>query len=1160
MPRLDEAKGAGPRPHHDALGPCGIQAEADSLQEFSGCNAGGGEERVIPVDEVIEREDAIEVLDARLQRIPTFFLAPREQLGLHVSAQPLESTGRQDGFRRSSDPHEDVDSRMFLHRGGHGAGHVAVRDEFDPRSRGPHLLDQLFVARPVEDDNREVFHVLIAKSGDPYQVVLDGSIDVYGALGLGADGNLLHVGDVGAREHRSPPGHCHHRNRIGKTAGGQRRTVDGIDGEVDLGTVSVADVGADRDHRGLILLTFAEDGAAVHVHEGECVAYRVPRGPISRNLVSAAHPSRGPKRGGLGYSDQFHGQVPAQGPILGHLPFLRPQFRMSEMDRGMGAGRRRSSKFDRLPVDTELFRRDDALELIGGCLHPVLRIDDDVVIRVLLAELEASISRTSFKILDRLGTPATEACEQLLGAEGSKKYKNGLWEAALNLEGSLDIDFQQGVLSAIESVFDFGQRSPVTAPVHVGVLQQFVAFDHARELVIRDEVVILSGSLSKPRSACRTRHHVVDVETGGLYGPDDGVLSDAGRATENNQQRRGVRGRATLGISHRRKGLPPSSKVRLGIAFEPHGACMPFDIFTMAATRDELERTAIGTRVDKVIQPSRFAVALRLWGPGVSCSLLISADSRYSRVHATTDKLAKAFETPSPFVMLLRKYLTGSHIQAVRQVRLERVLMVDIATKPAGAVTLVTEVMGNRSNIILVDGAEKILGAIKLIGPRQSRVRHILPHVSYILPPPQSRPAIFGSEPKLDLLDTALTLDRLQAELAQAPADATIREALLGLLQGCSPSIATDIATRAGYSAAQSLSSVEKQALAEAIQDQFSLLRTRQWAPIVMYRDGDPVDYRAYDRPPVEGARPAVSMSAAVEIVNQGLESLDALKASRERLQREVDRRRSEVSARLASLARGLRTAEKTDELREAGNLILGYQYQIAPGSPALEIPEMDRTISLDPSLGAVENAEKYFKRYRKAREAGRRVPLLLEAAEKDLEFVDEIEMYVELAETPVDLVRLESELVTRFGAGAKAKKRPVGAGRPLTLDLASGVQILVGRSARQNEEVTFKLAGRGDLWLHARGVPGAHVVLRGVRFESLEDLETEAAVPIRWAASVAAYYSKARTEQAADVVVARVRDIHRVPGGAPGLVTLRGGSTIRVPPLSPEQATERYG
>jgi predicted ribosome quality control (RQC) complex YloA/Tae2 family protein len=224
----------------------------------------------------------------------------------------------------------------------------------------------------------------------------------------------------------------------------------------------------------------------------------------------------------------------------------------------------------------------------------------------------------------------------------------------------------------------------------------------------------------------------------------------------------------------------------------------------------------------------------------------------------------------------------------------------------------------------------------------------------------------------------------------------------------------------------------------------------------------------------------------------------------------------------------------------QTGQLILAYQHAIEPASDRLDIPELFMTIPLDPLRSPHENAERMFRRYRKLREAQRRIPSLLEATKKELERLDDLLVFVQLADTEGALRELqrdvhpESSKSQSTKAGARSRRGPARYRR-------DGFTALIGRSAGENDEVTFRLAGRNDWWLHARERTGAHVVLQG---------QTEPADTVLVAAAaLAAYFSEARTDTAVDVVAARVRDVRKISGGPPGRVTYRNTQTIRVRP-----------
>ena len=218
------------------------------------------------------------------------------------------------------------------------------------------------------------------------------------------------------------------------------------------------------------------------------------------------------------------------------------------------------------------------------------------------------------------------------------------------------------------------------------------------------------------------------------------------------------------------------------------------------------------------------------------------------------------------------------------------------------------------------------------------------------------------------------------------------------------------------------------------------------------------------------------------------------------------------------------------------GQLILAYQHAVEEGADRLEIPDLGLCIALDPRFTPAENAERRFKRYRKLRDATRRIPALLLEAEAEVDRLRDLATFTTLVESESELRELARELAVQPPTLPSKRDRARGP-RHLTRD---GFILLAGRNARENEEITFRLANRGDLWLHARERTGAHVVLRGDR--PPDEI-------VASAAAVAAYLSEGRSDTAVDVDVASVRDVRKVPGGAPGRVTYRNFRTVRVKP-----------
>jgi predicted ribosome quality control (RQC) complex YloA/Tae2 family protein len=564
---------------------------------------------------------------------------------------------------------------------------------------------------------------------------------------------------------------------------------------------------------------------------------------------------------------------------------------------------------------------------------------------------------------------------------------------------------------------------------------------------------------------------------------------------------------------------------------------MPFDTLAMAAISDDLRDAALGGQIQRIIQPSAPSVSLAVYAGGSLRWLVLSADARYARAHLASERLAKAFATPSSFVMLLRKHLEGSRLLDIEQQSYERVLRL-VCGGPAHQVTLVVEVMGKHSNIILLDADETVLGAIKIVPRRQSRVRPIIPGGRYTPPPARERDEeLFGAGARVD--PSTSPRDFMQL-LSRAPADTRLTQALLGILPGAGPFLAHEIAARAGIDPNAALLDVSLERVHVAGAELYGLYQSRDWRPCTFVDARAKSDFAPYvpvhERAPV----PVRSMSEAVEASMGRDESRDALGATRKSILERADRALAAARHRVSSLYEGLIASEEAENAMQRGQLVLAYQYLLPPRAQVLEIPELETTIQLDPELSPTQNAEKAFRRYRKLRDARTRIPDLLQSAETEVGRLEDLVTFVRLAESEGELRELDRSLDRPSGDQKAPGKRQKRRG-PARYGL-DGHSLIVGRNARENEEVTFHLARRDDLWLHARGRTGAHVILHAADGTPSDEI-------LQAGAAVAAHFSEGRNDTAVDVDVARVRDIRKIPGGPPGRVTYRGESTVRVAP-----------
>ncbi|HUS81306.1 MAG TPA: NFACT RNA binding domain-containing protein, partial [Armatimonadota bacterium] len=570
---------------------------------------------------------------------------------------------------------------------------------------------------------------------------------------------------------------------------------------------------------------------------------------------------------------------------------------------------------------------------------------------------------------------------------------------------------------------------------------------------------------------------------------------------------------------------------------------MYYDSLTLGAVRDQIAAELVGGRVQRVVQPADLCIGLEIYS-GQRHQLLISAHAETASVLISGQKPRRGVEVPSPLELLLRKYVRGARLEYAEQPDLERVLRLGFLGEE-GRVVLVCEIMGRYSNTILLDGQGVIMDALKRIPPSLNRYRSILPRHDYVPPPAQDK-----ADPRML---TASTL----AEALDARDEPLLWRRLVQTVFGVSPIVAREMVYRAtGRADAPTTRDPRRLAeLVRAAHELFALPHSHAWEPCVASDDpeeGPPVAFASYPLRHYARWDPASTISEAIETVQAAREALDPYAEARARLRRLIAEQIDRQRGRLVSLRESLASEEEIADLQARGNAILSMVWAITPGQteitvdPALlgrDACEALITIPLDPTLSAVDNAQALFRRRRKKQSAGAEVPGLIAQTELEMAYLSQLQTDVDLAVDRAALDQVEEALHDAGYLGTRPKKGRGAAGaQPLSIRLPEGMLALVGRSSRENDVVTFRLAGPHDIWLHAHGVPGAHVIIRtggaAVRDDAL----------LR-AAQLAAHYSAARTADQVQVDYAERRHVRHIKGGRPGMVTYSNEQTLVVAP-----------
>ncbi|HET92028.1 MAG TPA: fibronectin-binding domain-containing protein [Chloroflexi bacterium] len=574
---------------------------------------------------------------------------------------------------------------------------------------------------------------------------------------------------------------------------------------------------------------------------------------------------------------------------------------------------------------------------------------------------------------------------------------------------------------------------------------------------------------------------------------------------------------------------------------------MDVDYLTLACLRDRLDGL-LGARVQRVVLPDRHSVGLELYA-GRRFRLLISAHPQQARMLLVPHQVRRGVETETPLLLLLRKWVRSARLVDVTQPEWERILTLHFKG-PVGSCRLVAELIGRYSNLILVGPDGNVLEAVKQVGPDVNRYRVTLPAHPYQPPPipPGRRPPI------------QMTAGEFAALQASTAPDEPLHRLLTQNLLGVGPMLAREIAARAAGDPQAPARAAPPAAVVAAVTDLFAPVFARSaWHPhIALDTGGDVIAFAPYRPRQFERVEPTCDINEALGRYFEARLTADPYAAARQRVQEMIDAARSRIQHALDQVQSQRVDKAAVNELRQSGELLLAYQNRVTRGAHQVTVPGhagQPRTIPLNPALTPVENAQDYFRRYQKAARSGEEITARTAELTTDRAYVEQLQADLALAESrpEIDAVR---EALVEAGWASRPRRSAGGQVRaegPRRFEI-DGFAILVGRNARQNEQITFRQAAPDDLWLHVRGQPGAHVILkRGGR-----DVPEE--VLLR-AAELAAYYSPARGEASVSVDVTERRHVQRIAGQRPGLVSYRNERTATVSGgLDPDQFRSASG
>lgn len=572
---------------------------------------------------------------------------------------------------------------------------------------------------------------------------------------------------------------------------------------------------------------------------------------------------------------------------------------------------------------------------------------------------------------------------------------------------------------------------------------------------------------------------------------------------------------------------------------------MALDGLFLRHIKNEIEKEALGARVSQIYQPNREELVFALRTFNGNRKLLMSARANSPRVNFCS-KTPENPPQPPMFCMLLRKRIGGGKLVGVRQLDCDRVIFFDFdCINELGdnvRITVVCEIMGMYSNIIIVDSDGIIIDSLKRVDLTMSSKRLILPNIKYELP---------ESQDKLNIIES---MAEEVAETASGVMPETLlNKALLKTIQGVSPIICREIEYNVLEGATNQIEGILYERLVSQLSSLKRIAENCSGEPYIVYReDGKPMDFSFI---PIEQYGEFVkvekcgSFSELLDLFYETRDTRERMRVKSQSLIKMLNNTRERISRKLGKQQLELAQCENREELRICGDLLQANLYRAEKGKEYIEVENFyDENyavirIRLNPAISPAANAQKYYKDYQKAKNAEKVLTEQIEKGKNELEYIESVLDTVNRAENEKELAQIREELTEQgYLHKQRGKQRPLAALPPIEFESSDGFKILVGRNNKQNDKLTLKTATKKDIWLHTKDIHGSHTII-------ISDGREVSDTAIYEAARIAAYHSKAQNSSQVPVDYTLVKYVSKPSGAKPGMVIYVNNKTVYVTP-----------
>lgn len=555
---------------------------------------------------------------------------------------------------------------------------------------------------------------------------------------------------------------------------------------------------------------------------------------------------------------------------------------------------------------------------------------------------------------------------------------------------------------------------------------------------------------------------------------------------------------------------------------------MSFDgIFTHLMVQ-ELQNELVNGRVNKIHQPYENEVIFVIRSQGKNHKLLLSAHPSYARIQCTQATYTNP-ETPPTFLMMLRKYLDGAILETIEQVANDRVVHFHFTRRDELGdlqnFVLIVELMGRHSTILLMNRATgKIVDTIKHIGHSQNTYRTLLPGSLYVAPPKQDTvdPYTLNQTKVFEMLSR---LEELSPKVLQQT------------FQGFGRDTADELVSRLKERPNEKVTVWEEffAELADPVPTYLKSGNKEFFTPVPFHSLMEQADWQETYQ----------SLSALLDAFYHEKADRDRVKQQGSELLKKIDNELKRNKHKLEKRQQTLRESENAEEFRQKGELLTTFMAQVSRGAGEVELANYyDENkpikIALDPALTPNQNAQKYFQRYQKLKNAVKLIHQQIAETKDEIAYLESVEAQLEIA-APKDLLTIREELAAQGYVKNRTKQRKKQTpSQPERFLSSDGTEILVGKNNLQNDQLTLKTARKTDYWLHTKNIPGSHVIIRS---------DSPSEETILEAAELAAYFSKYRHSAQVPVDLVQVKHIRKPNGAKPGFVIYENQTTYYVTP-----------